>query len=373
MSAMWMKRALVAATLVVFAPACGDSADEGGDKVTESPNLGEKGSVKATAAEGGELSLPESGVTLSIPAGALEEDTEITAEIIGKKDLPEAANLAGNVVEFGPDGLNFLMPVALEIDLAGAKIPEGADVSIAWLDEDKNEWVDLSGSKMANGKVTAETTHFTKFVIRFIVNEDGDIVQDGGQCDTSGFKACGGDVEGTWNFEVGCVTVGDAIGGNEQDPSAKCFSIDAGVDFSGEVTFSKGTVSGVAMSSIEATFNVDKACLADAYSEMGGGEVTADSFTCDMFADAEDGETPPKVEEKGDVCTITQPEETNSDTIDGTYTVEGNTITITDTDVEEGDTSEPEAQEFCIQGDTLTLVTRDEESGTVFMITAKRK
>jgi len=352
---------------MAFAPACGGDGDSAG-KVIESPNLGETGSVKATAAAGGELSLPESGVTLSIPAGALAEDTEISAEIISKKSLPEATKLAGNVVEFGPDGLNFLTPVSLVIDLVGAKIPDGADVSIAWLDEAKNEWVDLSGSKMENGKVSAKTTHFTKFVVRFVVNDDGDVVQAGGECNTDGFKACGGDIEGTWDFTVGCVTVGGAIGSTDQNPAAKCISADIGVDFSGHVTFSKGTVKGESTVAIDATSKIDKMCLADAFSGMGGQSVKASDIDCSEFAgDPDPGEEAPTIVDSGDMCEITQATQApQTDTIDGTYAVDGNTLTITDGD------SAPEPQEYCIKGNTLTLVNRNDD-GSVFMITATRK
>lgn len=370
----WLTRALLIAGLLALAPACGDSGS-GGESVSESPNLGETGSVKATAAEGGELSLPESGVTLSIPAGALAEDTEISAEVVSKKDLPEAANLGGNVVEFGPDGLTFLAPVKLEMDLAGSKVPEGAEVSIAWLDEDKNEWVDLPGSKLADGKVSANTMHFTKFVIRFVVNEDGEVVQDEGQCDTSGFTACGGDIEGTWDFSVGCVTLPGSLG-SEDDPAAKCISVDAVVDFSGEVTFSKGSFTGTTMNSFSFTQKIDKACLADAFSQSPdamGMTITADQLMCDQFVDEPDpGEEPATVEEVGDECLISQPEKTEMDTIDGTYTVEGNTLTTTDNDVEEGEVAEPEPQEYCIKGNTLTLVFSNED-GSKVMLTAERR
>ncbi len=374
MRTMWMKRALMAAALMALVPACGDAAGDGA-KVTESPNLGEKGSVKATAAAGGELALPESGVTLSIPAGALSEDTEITAEIVTKKGLPDGAALAGNVVEFGPDGLTFNMPVGLEIDLAGAKIPDGSEVSIAWLDEDKNEWIDLPGSKMTGSKVTAETTHFTRFAIHFVVNDDGEIVQDGGECNTDGFKACGGKLEGTWDFTVGCATLGKKIGDADDDSGiSKCVSADLGVDFSGEVTFEGGKVTGESTSAFDIKASIDKQCLAGVFESMGQS-ISADDIKCDDFAgNPEPGEAPTKVEDTGDMCVITPPVEApETDTIDGTYTVDGSTVTITDSDVDAGDTEQPKAQEFCVEGDKLTLVIRNEEDGTVFMITAMRK
>ncbi len=376
MRMMWMKRAMIAATLMAVVPACGgDEASSA--KVTESPNLGEKGKVMATAAEGGELALPESGITLSIPAGALSEDTEITAEIISKKGLPEASSLAGNVVEFGPDGLTFNAAVALEIDLAGATIPDGADVSIAWLDEKKNEWVDLSGSKMVGDKVSAATTHFTKFVIRFVVDEEGNVSQDEGQCNTDGFKACGGDLEGTWDFTVGCATIGSIGGGDggEANPAAKCISVDIGVDFTGDVTFAAGKVTGTSSVTVEGSTSIDKQCLADAFSQMSMGQsITADQISCDDFADEpEPGEEPTKVTDTGDTCELELgAKEPETDTIDGTYTIDGNTVTITDTDVEAGDTDGPDAQEYCVSGNTLTLVSR-EDDGTVVMITATRR
>ncbi len=262
------------------------------------------------------------------------------------------------------------------MDLAGSKVPDGAGVSIAWLDEAKNEWVDLPGSKLADGKVSANTMHFTKFVVRFVVNEDGDITQDAGQCDTSGFTACGGDLEGTWDFSVGCVTLPDSLGSSD-NPSAKCFSVDAEVDFSGEITFAKGTYTGTTTNTFAVTQKIDKVCLADSFSsspDAMGMTISASQIKCDdLVGEPDPGETPPVVKETADSCEIQPPEKTEMDTIDGTYTVEGSTLTTTDNDVSDGETAEAKPQEYCIKGNTLTILFSEEEGGAKILLTAERR
>src|SRR3954447_5703815 len=159
----------------------GCGSDDAG-KVDESPDLGASAEKLITAADGGEIAIAKAGVKLSIPAGALGKDTMVSAEVISKQGLTDADKLAGNVLEFGPDGTKFEQPVTLELDSAGAKIPDGAKGTIAWFDTENKKWVDLPGSKVSGGKVSAETTHFTVFAIRIEVAANGDVVQTAGEC-----------------------------------------------------------------------------------------------------------------------------------------------------------------------------------------------
>lgn len=72
-------------------------------------------------AEGGSLSSPDGSLTLTIPAGALESPTEISIAEVPPDKVPEhlRAIEADRVYKLGPDGQQFLQPVAVTLSLAG--------------------------------------------------------------------------------------------------------------------------------------------------------------------------------------------------------------------------------------------------------------
>jgi hypothetical protein len=216
--------------------------------------------------------------------------------------------------------------------------------------------------------------HFTKFVVRFVIDGGGNIAQQSGQCDVSTFTPCGGSVEGTWTFEVACVSLASSAQGSAGDVS-QCIAVDASVDFSGEVTFDSGTVKGATHSSFESTQTVDKACFAEYLSASAGSnpQATAEDIPCSTFDRDTQGQ-PVKAEDKGDSCVLRVPAETHDDPIDGTYTIDGTTLTVIENDAgDAGADDGPDVNEYCVSGDTLTLVSKEGEGGGRFMIVAKRK
>lgn len=70
------------------------------------------GASATVGAEGG--SLEADGVALEIPAGALDEDTEIT--ITEMDDEPDGFTLASPVFDFSPAGLTFAVPAEVRIE-----------------------------------------------------------------------------------------------------------------------------------------------------------------------------------------------------------------------------------------------------------------
>ncbi len=326
----------------------GCGGDEGGSGPGESPDLGAATEAMITAADGGEVALAEAGVKLSIPAGALAEDTMISAEVVSRSGLPDAAMLAGNVVEFGPDGLTFEQPVTLELEVGDTNIPENAVVSIAWYDDEADAWVDLPGSEIDGGKVTAQTTHFTIFAIRFVVNADGEVVQEGGEC-SEDFNACGGDIEGTWRIVAGCANAGAAFA----NAGAQCAgaSISLGVDITGDIVIGGGMITGTLEITSEITQVMPKSCI--------GGMCPA--------ADPEDPEDF-VFEDKGDTCEGTQSEAATTE-LDGMYMVEGGMFVMEETDAMSTDS---DTTEYCVTGNTLVVNSVNEE-GIVIRWTAERR
>jgi hypothetical protein len=216
----------------------GSAAGSGGGGPTIEPGMTAEKEI--SAAEGGEVALGP--VTLTIPAGALAEDTTITVEVLDKDEQPGADDIVADVFDFGPDGTEFLEPVTLELDVGNLQVPSGQQAVLAFLDG--QAWVALEDSELAGGKVTATTTHFTPFTVVLVVLPDGGVGQVGGGCGSvDDFDACGGDLTGTWNYTGACVTLPpDALGGGEGDdnPFAMCTDapmLAATVDLTGTTTF----------------------------------------------------------------------------------------------------------------------------------------
>ncbi|MEZ4256782.1 MAG: hypothetical protein R3A78_13920 [Polyangiales bacterium] len=262
-----------------------------------------------SAKDGGEISFE--GATLTIPAGALAEDTKITLDVMDPDGLPGAANVVGNAYDFGPDGLAFLKPVTLELE---ADSLPGGDVTLAFLDG--TDWTALDNPQVAGNKVTAETSHFTTFAI--VVVDGG---QTSGQCDDS-FTACGGDIVGEWMITGGCSNAAaeDIFGENPFD-GCEGYSAEVGFNFEGSVTFeSGGAFTNDLDFSLDISITLPKSCT---------GGSCLENYSAN-----------------GDNCTSTtsMPIEGHS----GTWEANGNSLTIT------GE-SDPEDYEYCVTGNKLVV------------------
>jgi hypothetical protein len=337
---------MLAGALVVGCGDDSDAADDGSGRDGGGSNVGDEISKTIEAAEGGEVELD--GAAVDIPADALSEDVEITIEVLDKDDLPESDSIASAVYDFGPDGTIFDEPVTLAIDFDASATPDGMRAVLAWLDTENDEWQPLADSQVRGDSVTATTDHFTPFAVIFTA--DG---QTAGQCDELGETDCGGDLDGTWEFSLGCVTLPPDFLENEdgESPFGECpgLTLAAVLDLTGTITFDEGDGSYAldTMQSIELTITAPKSCL-----PMGAA--------CD---DLGDEETP--VTDTGDACEIVQTQEMMDDET-GTYEIDGNTV-ITTNDLE---MMADEPNEYCIRGDTLTVKsTSDDGAVTVFQAT----
>ena len=148
-----------AACLALTLAACGGGGDAGG-------GAGGATTVqtRVIAATGGTVTA--SGATLSIPAGALSQDTTISVSISNPiPNLPQSPTLRGMIFDFGPNGTTFRTPATLTLPLVGTPAANERAV-IAYLDPASNQWVDLP-STVTNGSISAPLTHFTVFAQRF--------------------------------------------------------------------------------------------------------------------------------------------------------------------------------------------------------------
>jgi hypothetical protein len=103
-----------------------------------------------SAEEGGVVS--NGYYSLYIPAGALEEDTEITIEM---PQYPYA------VVQLGPHGIQFKKEVVMSLNVD--KIDSDAEeYRVLWYNEDTSIWEDVGGY-MEDGAVKVGLEHFSDY------------------------------------------------------------------------------------------------------------------------------------------------------------------------------------------------------------------
>lgn len=123
-----------------------------------------------TAATGGTITT--NGVTIDIPANALEADVKVTIQTVSNTAaLPMAAGdkLVSQVFEFVKSvSGNFSKPVTITLSFDTSKVDTNKyDVGIFYLNETTNSWVKLDNVSvdLATGKVSGDVTHFTKFAV----------------------------------------------------------------------------------------------------------------------------------------------------------------------------------------------------------------
>ncbi|HVY46914.1 MAG TPA: hypothetical protein VHB21_13595 [Minicystis sp.] len=319
-------------------PGCGGGGSSGGGGDGGGTTVaGEHDEALISAAKGG--TIHGTGVSATIPPGALAKDTTITIDVKDKSTYPDAGSIAVDVYDFGPNGTQFSKPVSMTIDLGGATPPKGKTPVIAYFDG--KAWQPLAGSTLAGGKVTATTTHFTPFTI---VWSNG--VQTGGGCGPLEFTPCGGDLVGTWTFSAACVDLGPA----SSDPTGgKCpqATTTATIDFTGSVTFTAGGMfNEMDTTSLDIVYDLPASCV----SQLGG--------SCSNVGGTDDG--------MGG-CDVEQMQAPKSSSSSGTYTTSGTQFTTTNTGSTTGTTLD-----YCVTGTTLEARELDQNGNTIIYHATKQ-
>ncbi len=336
---MRLRLLCLAVALLATVPACGSDDDKGSSSTT-TPGAGQTVTQDISAAEGGEVTVGDAG--LSIPAGALGGDTTVTVETKSpSSDLPSSADLKGLVYDFGPDGTMFSTPATLTLPSVG---DVGADKQavVAWLDESTNTWQDLATTKNADGSYSAEISHFTIFVIKI----NGVAVSD---CT---FGACGGDLTGTWSITGACADIPDAA-----NPfAAQCAeaTFDVNLELTGSITFNADkTYDQNFTSAGHFSYTLPASCLAAAGAPA----------SCDEMSDPGDpanGDAPTVC--TGDPattgCTCSQDGTPETSVKTGTWSSSGTTLTMTDSD-----STEPSSVEYCANGSDGRFQTVESDGG----------
>ena len=329
-----------ALTLVMLAltwSACGDDPDHAG-KDPES-YVGESASAIAKAGETAELSVGEA--KLKVPAGALESDTELTVKVVSSKDLPATKDIAVDVYEFGPEGLNFKAPAELEFDVAKVSVPKDKRIDVAVLDKESNTWMAIPPTPDPKpGKLSAKIAHFSLYTVIFSPNHNGPGPMPG-QCGAD-FVPCGGDLLGDWSFKSGCITAPpQSLGVQFPAQSFEACTMKpgaaVGINVTGTASFaSDGAFSVNQMVTLNPSIQIANTCLAEITAAEGMPVTCADLAGTTM----------------GDICVSPLPPETRPQMSTGTYTVNGSELQ----QMEDGQAAPADqVTSYCVAGNTLTI------------------
>lgn len=149
-------------TLPAAATSGGSSSGGGGGGSTPAGTL--------VTTNGTEVS--DTGVSLSFPANAVESDIRVQvreASLTSGMDLPADSQLISRVVDIVKNKSgDFSEPVTITMSFNKSQIdPDKYDIKIYYFDEENAEWVELDNIEvdLANGTVSGEVTHFTKFAV----------------------------------------------------------------------------------------------------------------------------------------------------------------------------------------------------------------
>lgn len=130
-----------------------------------SPSAQQEAFVAITASQGGELTLPDKTV-LNIPAGSLQNDTQVSIRKVADTGIPGVQEEMYKVgaayqINLGTSGL--VKPATLEIPFDSALLPKGSkpgQVFLSFYDEVAQKWVFAGGKVDTNRNVVVlQITH----------------------------------------------------------------------------------------------------------------------------------------------------------------------------------------------------------------------
>jgi hypothetical protein len=178
------------------------------------------------------------------------------------------------------------------------------------------------------------------------------------------FTACGGNIAGTWRYVSGCATFSSAT-----CPAETAMTTIA----SGSATYTFGsggvfayTVSGT----LDETVNYSLGCLSG-FTDAGVPQACADVQNLYRMSIGQDaGSSATQIASatcsagQNETCSCTLVFSVQSGTTQGTYTVSGSQVTITDPNAD-GGAGTP--TDFCVSGNTLTLRLRTDSASNLVM------
>ena len=114
----------------------------------------------------------QNGVTLTFPAGAVENDIRVQVEevsLTAGMTLPDNSQLLSCIMDIVKDKSgNFLKPVTITLSFDNSRLYQNEyDIAIYYYDEDTGKWIALDNIRLnlETGTISGDTTHFTKFAV----------------------------------------------------------------------------------------------------------------------------------------------------------------------------------------------------------------
>jgi hypothetical protein len=149
-----MRGTLGALVIAVFvcSGACTSSKDAGSSNDAGPAGTGNTNN-QTVGTSGG--TVEGSGATVTVPQGALANDTSISVAS-SKEATPSGAAAYSPVFVFGPDGTNFAIPVTVKLPFTG----DASKAAIFWSKADG--MFEKLSTTAAGGTATAQVSHFSK-------------------------------------------------------------------------------------------------------------------------------------------------------------------------------------------------------------------
>ena len=314
---------------------CGSDDDEGSNN-NPSGVVGETASETITAADGGTLETASGSAKLTVPAGALDEDLELSVTTVATAGFPDGDKLGSLGFEFGPDGTTFSTPVTIALAFDGT-VPADHKAVLAVLED--GAWTEVEGSGLAGGMVSGETDHFSTYIILFVGDTATMITAE---CVDLEFTACGGDPTGTWAIKDICIEMQTIENPFKDYPECQDIVYAYKTDWTGTWTINgDGTFSVTNFGfTLGLDVQISELCLTTAWSNHTAQE------SCDEISE---NDTVGNCTLADGVCTCDgEPEQKTIGDMTGTWTTDGTSMT---SEVEDGDG--PETVEYCVDGNLL--------------------
>ncbi|WP_163857537.1 S-layer homology domain-containing protein [Paenibacillus elgii] len=179
-----VRRTVVVAKAADSSDSSGDSGSSGSGGGSSSSS-GNSGSPTTQPASGDKPNRPVSlelavnakqatkgsikdAVTVEVPAGALPSNGTIRASILSTKETPSAGNLraVSPAIEFtSTTGHTFNQPIALTFHYNASLLLPGHQAAVYYYHEQQKRWIYIGGTNRADGTVTVNVNHFTKFAV----------------------------------------------------------------------------------------------------------------------------------------------------------------------------------------------------------------
>ena len=132
---------------------------------TNPPKINDK-VEKGIGSAGGEVKDESTGLSLTVPAGALSSNTNITIECIDDERLLSSEPVMDflGAAEFQPSGTTFSKPVTVSMNLT--KTPKNSNLAVFCYYETDDAWEYVTDATVSGNKATFEITHFSKYQVK---------------------------------------------------------------------------------------------------------------------------------------------------------------------------------------------------------------